>query len=85
MVDTIEEERRLNKIEMEKRVERVAVELRERYPMQLDNVCRSMSEDEFKAYIRKRRAEFEPIWEAHLEHARKQSRLVTGKEQGGPL
>lgn len=57
--DPIEAARQWNRIEMDKRVAAAAVELRERYPMRPDNICLSMTEAQFLAYIRERREVFD--------------------------
>lgn len=58
-LDPIEEARKWNKEQMDKRIAAAAVELRERYPMTPDNTCLSMNDEQFCAYIRMRRKEFE--------------------------
>lgn len=53
----------------------------EYYPAKPDNPCLRMSEGEFKAYIRKRREEFAPKWEAHLKERARQASLLITKEK----
>jgi hypothetical protein len=59
MIDPVEEQRKKNKEEMDARCERIAEHVAsEKYPMTPDNPLYNASDDEVRAYIRKRREEF---------------------------
>jgi hypothetical protein len=59
-LDEVEEQRQKNAAEMDKRVKRIRERLASgTYPMQDDNPLLHASDDEVRAYIRKRREEFE--------------------------
>lgn len=85
-VEALEAERRRNAVEMEKRVTRIREHMAsEKYPMTPDNPLYNASDDEVRAYIRKRREEFMRPggkWEAHVaERARLEAQRIAKEKR----